>query len=56
MSLKERLVDTYLFDADNFFARLKFDYAIYQQEGIAMRQELPDTFGIEDYFHELFRN
>ena len=55
MSLKERFVDADLFDADNFFTRLKFDYAIYQQKRITMRQELSDTFGVEDYFHELFR-
>src|SRR5687768_17120210 len=38
MALKEQLVDTHLLDADDSFAWDEFDDAIYQQEGITVRQ------------------
>jgi hypothetical protein len=37
MALKEMLVDTYLFDSDYAFTRYQLNYAINQQERIAVR-------------------
>src|SRR5258705_8672211 len=40
VSLKEVLVDTNLLNPHDTFARYELNYAIYQQEGITMRQKL----------------
>jgi hypothetical protein len=51
VALEKRLVDAYLFDADDTLERRQFDYPIDQQERIAMRQKFLDAFGVENRFH-----
>ena len=51
MSLKERFVDAYLFDADDAFARHEFNDSIHEQKRIPMRQELFDSFRVKNRFH-----
>ncbi len=56
MTLEKVVVDSYLLDPDDPFARYEFDDTIYEQEGITMRQQLLDCQRIEDCFHGSNKN
>ena len=54
MSLKLRLVEGYVLDPDAIFIGARFDDAIDQQHGIAVRQKGEEPLNVEDFEH-LFR-
>ena len=55
VALKIFFVDADLFDADDTLARNELDYAVDEEEGIAMRQKFLDAFSVENCFHENWR-
>ena len=51
VALKEQLVDTDLFNADDSFARHELDNSIDEEKGITVRQEFLNGLCVENCFH-----
>lgn len=52
MSLKKRLVNTNLFDADDSYFGNQLYYSIYKEKRITVWQELLNRLGVENSFHD----